>query len=127
MHGTVLKRLTLGLARVTPVPSEFHLKHESMTDRACGSLTRFAEEMARRKAVFNPACDWGSKGGLVCLSPEGDSTLGLSWPSEDAVSEPPFRRGVAPHCDFMNLHILVGYREITLFPEGTAGTHGEWA
>ena len=55
--------------RVTPDPSEFHLRQESLTDRACSSLTRFAEVIARRNAVlheshFSSACAKGSKGGI---------------------------------------------------------------
>ena len=39
--------------RVTPVPSGLHCRHSRLTDRACSSPTLFAEDMARRKAVFN--------------------------------------------------------------------------
>ena len=53
---------------VTPEPSEFHLRHELFTDKARSSLTRFAEVMARRKAVLteshlSSACNKGSTGG----------------------------------------------------------------
>ncbi|XP_028435571.1 interferon-inducible GTPase 5-like [Perca flavescens] len=38
--------------RVIPEPSEFHLKQESLTDKACSSPTSFAEVMARRNAAL---------------------------------------------------------------------------
>ena len=54
---------------VTPEPSAFHLRHDSLTDRACSSLTRFADVIARRKEVLHDthlssARARGSKGGL---------------------------------------------------------------
>lgn len=54
--------------KVTPDPSEFHLRHNSLTDRAWSSPTRFADVMARRKAALHDshlssARARGSKGG----------------------------------------------------------------
>lgn len=68
---------------VTPGPSEFHLRHDSLMDRACISPIRFAEAMARRKAVLtethlNSARARGSKGvaSKERQAPSADPMLG---------------------------------------------------
>lgn len=58
---------------VTPEPSGFYLRHESLTDKAHISLTPFAEVMARKNALsidnhLSSAYSKGSKGGMHTAS-----------------------------------------------------------